>query len=230
MSANGNHAARISRSVLDPWLTVPLKSCYSRLHLPASLPPEAIVVTGHLFAVAGAFGFAFAGEYSFAGAVAALGVALNHICDVLDGTHARRTGQCRNGGELLDHFVDPLSFAYWITGISVAADCLALGLAGVICLFATAVLTSIRAKLTGEFRLEQFGPTEFKTLLIGLGLFQCGIGFGLVPAVSAAQTALVFLSALLLTGAVSLIVSLFQAVRDVNSSQAAPDQSEWKVE
>ena len=139
MSAPLTNPVRVSRSLLDPWLTVPLKTCYRRLHLPASLPPEAIVITGHLFAVGAAFAFAFAGDYSFAGAAAALCVAMNHVCDVLDGTHARNTGQCRNGGELLDHFVDPLSFAYWVTGISIAANCLALGLAGVICLFATAV-------------------------------------------------------------------------------------------
>lgn len=230
MSATVSSPTRISRSLLDPWLTVPLKSCYSRLHLPATLPPEVIVLTGHLCAVAAAFGFAFAGDYSFAAAVAALGVALNHVCDVLDGTHARRTGQCRNGGELLDHFVDPLSFAYWITGISVAANCLALGIAGVICVFATAVLTNIRAKLTGEFRLERFGPTEFKALLIGLGLFQAAIGCGFISGVSATGSALIFLSVLLVIGTVSLIVSLFQAVSDVNSSHAAPDQTEWEIE
>lgn len=230
MSATFSKPVRISRSLLDPWLTVPLKSCYQQLHLPASLPPEAIVITGHVFAVGAAFAFALAGDYSFAGVAAAFCVAMNHVCDVLDGTHARNTGQCRNGGELLDHFVDPLSFAYWITGISVAADCLALGLAGVICLFATAVLTNIRAKLTGEFRLERFGPTEFKTLLIALGLFQAAIGFGLLPSLSGAGVALAFLSVLMLLGTVSLLVSLFQSVRDVNRSSNVPDETEWKTE
>jgi phosphatidylglycerophosphate synthase len=83
--------------------------------------------------------------------LAALGVALNHTCDVLDGTHARATNQCRNGGELLDHFVDPLSFAYWAAGLSSAAISHSLGapwvgMAGVAVIFATAVLTNIRAK------------------------------------------------------------------------------------
>ena len=223
-------AAKVSSSLLDPWLTIPLKSRYPLFRIPASLPPEAIVITGHLLAVGAAFAFAFAAEYWFAGALAALGVALNHVCDVLDGTHARRTGQCRNGGELLDHFVDPLSFAYWITGISVAADCLPLGLAGVICLFATAVLTSIRAKLTGEFRLNRFGPTEFKLLLIGLALFQSLVPGGVIGGVSSAGTALGFLAVLLAVGVLALVVSLRQSIRDVNRSGHAPDQTDWHVE
>ena len=191
---------------------------------------EAIVISGHLFAVAAAFAFAFADQYSMAGALASLGVVMNHICDVLDGTHARRTGQCRNGGELLDHFVDPLSFAYWITGISVAADCLALGLAGVICLFATAVLTNIRAKLTGEFRLSRFGPTEFKLLLIGLAIFQSLTLSGFITGVSSANAALGFLAVLLAIGVVSLVASLAQSIRDVNRSGHAPDETDWQLD
>ena len=154
---------------------------------------------------------------------------MNHTCDVLDGTHARRTGQCRNGGELLDHFVDPLSFAYWITGISVAVDCLALGLAGVICLFATAVLTNIRAKLTGEFRLSRFGPTEFKLLLIGLAVFQSLTLSGFITGVSSANAALGFLAVLLVVGVIALVVSLVQSIRDVNRSGQAPDETDWQL-
>ena len=86
----------------------------------------------------------------------AIGVIGNHTADCIDGTHARRTGQCRNGGELLDHFTDPLSFAYWLVGIGVACGRLDLALVAVICLFAIAVLTNIKAKLIGEFTLAQF--------------------------------------------------------------------------
>ena len=46
----------------------------------------------------------------------------------------------------------------------------------VICLYATAVLTNIKAKMIGEFTLARFGPTEFKTLL---GLDTLLVGFGL---------------------------------------------------
>ena len=37
-----------------------------------------------------------------------------------------------------------------------------LGLALVVILYATALLTSIKAKITGNFFLQRFGPTEFK--------------------------------------------------------------------
>ena len=88
---------RVSYSPLDPYLTAPLKQLYARLGVPARFPPEGIVVIGHLCAIAGALGFAFADRWWWAGLIAALGVAGNHIADVLDGTHARATNQCRNG-------------------------------------------------------------------------------------------------------------------------------------
>ena len=89
---------RVSLSLLDPWLTLPIKGLYRRLRIPARLPPEAIVGCGHLAAIVGAVGFAFSTRSPWGGVLAALGVALNHTCDVLDGTHARATNQCRNGG------------------------------------------------------------------------------------------------------------------------------------
>jgi archaetidylinositol phosphate synthase len=150
---------RVSHSLLDPWLTGPLKRLYPRLSLPRSLPPEAIIGCGHAAAAAGALGFALACQHPWAGLAGAAGVALNHTCDVLDGTHARSTGQCRNGGELLDHFVDPLSFSYWAAGLAYAAQGYSswapwLGVVGVIAIYAMAVLTSIRAKMIGEFTLK----------------------------------------------------------------------------
>src|SRR5262245_18109744 len=101
---------RVSNSLLDPWFTRPLKALYWRLPVPRRLPPEAIVACGHVSAICGAVGFGLSASYGWAGLMAAAGVVLNHACDVMDGTHSRATGQCRNGGELLDHFVDPLSF------------------------------------------------------------------------------------------------------------------------
>ena len=52
----------------------------------------------------------------------------------------------------------------------------------------------------------------------------------MIPSISSAGTALVFLSVLLLVGAMSLIVSLFQSVRAVNRAEAAPDETEWKID
>ena len=43
---------RVSHSVLDPWISPPLKGLYRRLPIPSALPPEAIVGLGHLLAVA----------------------------------------------------------------------------------------------------------------------------------------------------------------------------------
>ena len=54
---------RVSHSFLDPIFSQPLKSLYSFLKIPARVPPEAIVATGHLFAIVGAMGFAFANQW-----------------------------------------------------------------------------------------------------------------------------------------------------------------------
>jgi len=222
-------AKRVSHSLLDPLLTVPIKSLYPRLRIPPRLPPEAIVGLGHLCAILGAVGFALAGRFAWGGVLGALGVALNHTADVLDGTHARASDQCRNGGELLDHFVDPLSFSYWIAAISYSAGCLLLGLVGVIVLYATAVLTNIKAKMVGEFTLGRFGPTEFKTLLILLGLTMAALNATAEQASPlSAQIAYWFLIVLIAIGVVQLLVNLARAVRDVNASGESPDTTEWE--
>ncbi len=217
--------ARVSHSLLDPWVTVPLKSRYDSLRIPQSLPPEGIVLIGHLSAIAGAVGLAFCTTTWWGGLLAAAGIVGNHVADVFDGTHARRTGQCRNGGELLDHFLDPLSFSYWLVGLVLATGQLGMGLAAVICLYATAVLTNIRAKLIGEFTLAAFGPTEFKALLAAFGLAMAGLSRWSPWVV--ATTSLMFFTLLLAAGIVQLIVNLVRAVRDVNRHGRPADTSEW---
>jgi archaetidylinositol phosphate synthase len=224
---------RVSYSLLDPWITVPLKATYPRLPIPRRLPPEAIVACGHLAAITGAVGFALSTRWPWLGLVAAAGVALNHTCDVLDGTHARATGQCRNGGELLDHFVDPLSFAYWAAGLAFSATAFSawapwLGTAGVMVIFAMAVLTNIRAKMIGEFTLSRFGPTEFKSLLVLFGIAQAVLMAAKPAGAAAPQVAFWFVAALVTAGVVQLVCSLWQSVRDVNALGAAPaDTTEW---
>ena len=144
---------------------------------------------------------------------------------MLDGTHARATGQCRNGGELLDHFLDPISFAYWLVGIAVSCGRLDLGLAAVIVLFATAVLTNIKAKLIGEFTLSAIGPTEFKTLLALYGLALAGcVASGVGPVVTGVT---VFFAGLIALGIEQLAVNLVRAVREVNRHGQPADTSEW---
>lgn len=222
---------RVSHSVLDPYLTKPLKSLYGALRIPAGVPPEAIVGVGHLAAIAGAVGFAYCGSAWWGGLLGAAGVAGNHTADVLDGTHARATGQCRNGGELLDHFVDPLSFTYWVAGLAVSADAPWLALAGVTIIYATAVLTNIRAKMIGEFSLARFGPTEFKTLLMLFGIWQSVQLFRDAAATStAARTAWWFVAAMTVAGGVQLAISLWRAVVEVNTrATQAADTTEWVV-
>jgi phosphatidylglycerophosphate synthase len=216
---------RVSHSLLDPFIGPRLKALYPRLHIPTSFPPEGIVLIGHGLAIVAAIGFAFSSTYWWGGLLAALGVIGNHTADCVDGTHARATGQCRNGGELLDHFTDPLSFAYWLVGIGIAANSLALALAAVICLFAIAILTNIKAKLMGEFTLASFGPTEFKTVLVLLGL---GLMSGcLVDPTITQRAAFAAISVLVAVGVVQIPLQLVRAVRDVNRHGAAPDQTEW---
>lgn len=220
---------RVSHSLLDPLLSRPLKALYGRLRIPAWLPPEAIVGCGHLAAIVGAVGFAFSTRFWWGGLLAAVGVAANHTADVLDGTHARATDQCRNGGELLDHFVDPLSFSYWVAGLAYSCGAPWLGTLGVAVIYATSVLTNIRAKMVGEFTLARFGPTEFKTLLVVFAMTQAawlaGVWGETTYAVAAARWFIIVMAA---AGLAQLVIMLVRAVREVNARGTPPaDTTEW---
>lgn len=190
------------------------------------------MVTGHLLAVVAAFGFACSTTKWWGGVLVAAGVLGNHVADMVDGTHARTTNQCRNGGELLDHFTDPLSFCYWIIGMAVSCDQIWFGVAGILGIYATAVLTNIRAKMTGEFTLAALGPTEFKCLLAAYGLLLAGMDggvAGLDPA-WAAPTAAWFLRILVVLGLLGLAVNLVRSVIIVNKTGTAPpDTSDWEI-
>ena len=220
---------RVSHSLLDPYIVPVVPRLYEGLSIPRRLPPEAIVGLGHLIAIAGAVGFAFATESPWAALLAAVGVVGNHLCDMVDGTHARRTGQCRNGGELLDHFVDPLSFSYWMIGIGIACGSIELAVVAVLVIYATAVLTNIRAKMVGEFTLSRWGPTEFKTLLV---VFAVGLAVLLWSSVRPDVVAIVatgFLTTIAAVGVLSLLRQLWISVREVNEHGSAPDTSEWEI-
>jgi phosphatidylglycerophosphate synthase len=218
---------RVSHSLLDPFVGPRLASIYPYLPIPRWFPPEGIVAIGHLSAIAGAFGFAFSTTHWWGGIMAAAGIIGNHFADCIDGRHARATGQCRNGGELLDHFTDPISFAYWMVGLAVACDRLDLGLVAVIVLMAMAVLTNLRAKLTGAFTLASFGPTEFKTLLASLGVVLTSTMF-MAPA-ALTSVCLIAFASLTLLGVIMLPVQLFRSIREVNRCGTQPDTSEWET-
>jgi phosphatidylglycerophosphate synthase len=147
----------------------------------------------------------------------------------IDGTHACSTGQCRNGGKLLDHFTDPLSFAYWLVGIAIACGRLDLGLAAVICLYATAVLTNIKTKLLGEFTLASFGPTEFKSILALFGMVLCILALGWKETIDRGPVVFWFFVVLLGIGGLQLVVNLVRAIRDVNKYGQQPDTTEWET-
>jgi len=218
---------RISHSLLDPVFGPRIKALYPHLKIPRWFPPEGIILIGHLSAIVGAVGLAFSTSTWWGGLVACLGVAGNHFADCIDGTHARSTGQCRNGGELLDHFTDPISFAYWLIGLAVSCAQLEMGLALVVILFASAILTNIKAKMMGEFTLSTIGPTEFKTGLCLYGLLLTGLalgsGLGLLT-----PFAFWFVVGLLVVGVVQLFVNLWTSVKEVNEQGAAPDTTEWE--
>lgn len=218
---------RVSHSWLDPVIGPRLQSLYPMLRIPAWFPPEGIVAIGHLSAIAAAVGFAFSTQSWWGGVVGCLGVIGNHTADCVDGTHARATGQCRNGGELLDHFTDPLSFAYILIGLAVACGRLDLGLAAVCCLFAMAVLTNIKAKMTGEFTLSAFGPTEFKTALAAIGLVIAvgttdWFGFAFAPAL-----VLYGYAAMVVFGIGMLAHQLVTGVMEVNRCGGEVDTAAW---
>ncbi len=221
---------RISHSLLDPYLALPVKRHYHWWHIPRWFPPEGIVLIGHLFAILGGVGLAFSTQFWWGGLLGAIGIVGNHIADLLDGTHARTTGQCRNGGELLDHFADPLSFSYWLIGIAVSCGRLDLGIVAVVGLYATAVLTNIKAKLTGEFTLAAFGPTEFKTLLALYGILMMGLTFHWISILPSSQLiALWSYSILIVFGIGQLLIQLFLAVKEVNQKGGPIDTTEWET-
>lgn len=219
---------RVSHSFLDPILGPLFQSVYPLLRIPRWFPPEGIVVLGHLSAALGAVGLAYGLRSPWFAFLGLAGIAGNHFADCIDGTHARRTGQCRHGGELLDHFTDPLSFAYWLVGIGVAINRLDWALAAIIILFAHAVLTNIKAKLTDRFVLSAFGPTEFKTLLclVAGSLFLAQL-CDCVPRGILDQSLAYFYEGLIVVGACLLIVNLVRSVREVNRSCVPIDSSEW---
>ncbi len=218
---------RVSYSLLDPILTHPLKQLYTVKGLPSFLPPEMVVLAGHLFAIVGGVGFYFSTSYWWGGFLAATGVALNHWADVWDGTHARATNQCRNGGELLDHFLDPISFSYYLIGISFACGLTSLGTIAVLCLMAMSVLTNIRTKMTGEFTLSTIGPTEFKTALVCAGIGLSSVSLYQIEYPLIQYYLAIGFAALTAFGVLQLIVNLFQSINEVNSKGTPADTTEW---
>ena len=100
-------------------------------------------------------------------------------------------------------------------------------MAGLIVLYATAILTNIKAKMLGEFTLATFGPTEFKAGLVGFG-FLLAIMHFVQPSYVANMVGWSLRIATVVGGA-QLIRGLMMAVREVDQHGAPPDTSEWET-
>lgn len=217
--------ARVSHSLLDPYLTTPLRGFYPLLSLPRRLPPESIVLMGHACAIAAAVALAFSIQLPWLGALAGLFVVAHHLCDVFDGQHARATNQCRHGGELLDHFLDPLSISYLVVAWAFAAGTPAWAIPGVLIVMATAVLTNLKAKLGAAFELPRLGPTELKAGLAILS-FVAAIGAQIAPPVTQSVLQWLLIGVTLAAG-LRLPIEIASAVNAVNKSDTEVDQTEW---
>ena len=217
-------AKRISHSLLDPWVTTPLRSLYPSLRLPRRLPPEAIVMGGNAAAAGAAGCFAVALHSPIAAVVGGLLTLLYHAADVFDGQHARATNQCRNGGELLDHLCDPVSLSLLATAWAYAAGLPLLAIPAVLIVMTNGLLENLKAKLGADFEVGRFGPTEMKFAIATLMLLTA------VLPLDAAHLMLAWtFRASLAAGAIALPLQVVRAVRVVNASQHRPDVSEWET-
>jgi hypothetical protein len=85
--------------------------------------------------------------------------------------------------------------------------------------------------MIGEFTLAPFGPTEFKALLVLVGVLEMAlVGVDGAAANVAPQVAFWFIVVMTISGAVQLLLSLTCAVREVNENTAtAAGTTEWHV-
>lgn len=219
---------KISHSRIDPFVFQLAQKLYRCLRIPPSFRPEIILFCGHILAICGAIAFWVARNNSSYGLLAAFFVLGYQFTDIIDGVHARATGQCRNSGELLDHFFDPLSFSYLIIGLSLYVDKIALMISGVICMFATATLINIRAQLTRQFIIPKFGATELRLSFVLAGLtisiFSLFVSnFITLVLVEGLSWAIFFI------GLVQLVTQLIKSCIKVNNSGIQPNTSPWNI-
>ena len=100
-----------------------------------------------------------------------------------------------------------------MVGLSISCNRLDLGLVAVLILYATALLTSIRAKIVGEFSLARFGPTEFKAILALYALaiaIVTAIGPGQID--TPQRVALGWLTFLLVVGLIQLVINFINVI------------------
>jgi archaetidylinositol phosphate synthase len=219
--------AKVSSSFLDAMIRPQVTPLYVRLRIPKRFPPEGIVVAGHLFALAAGFFFAYSQVIWWCGPLAACCVLFNQVLDMLDGAHARATGQCRNSGELLDHLLGPLGYAYWVIGLSVSSRFVTLAIPGLVILYSIVTISHMIHHFTGEFRLSRFGPTEFRAVMFLYGLTLPFIHIVNLKYKILSNYTFLFSIFLILVYALNLFQLLWSAIRRVNTEALPPDTSEW---
>ena len=216
--------ARVTHSLLDPYVTTPARAWYPRLRLPRRLPPEAIVLFGNASAAGAAACLAASPGRPWAGLLGAGLVLLYHFADVFDGQHARATGQCRNGGELLDHFCDPVSLSLLCAGWARAGGAFEWSAAAAILVMGKGLLENLKAKLGANFEVGRFGPTELKFAFAGLLAATAAM-----PADTARAMLFWTFAAALAVAWLAFPLEIAAAVRAVNRSGHEADTSEWEA-
>eukprot|EP00013_Stygamoeba_regulata_P018273 CAMPEP_0177678536 /NCGR_PEP_ID=MMETSP0447-20121125/29062_1 /TAXON_ID=0 /ORGANISM="Stygamoeba regulata, Strain BSH-02190019" /LENGTH=241 /DNA_ID=CAMNT_0019187547 /DNA_START=252 /DNA_END=977 /DNA_ORIENTATION=+ len=221
---------KVSYSIVDLYFryVLPGERVYRALRIPKWVWPEAIVFTGFFFSCLAGLSFSCAVTSAWGGALAALFVYGNLIADHMDGRHARATNQCTNGGEILDHFFDPLSFSVITIGIAYAVGRLDLALLTVLGIYGNVSTVFQEAKITGTLALKTVGPAEARILFMTFGLVTSYLqhAYGQDYAASFVTSFLVFTGVLTLG---QMSVELFRTVRRVNREGPPPDCSPWKV-
>ena len=219
---------KISHSRIDPFIFPIATKLYHSLRIPPSVRPELILLSGHVIALCGAIAFWAAQLIYWYGLLATFFVLAYQFTDILDGLHARSTSQCRNSGEFLDHFLDPLSFSYLLVGLSLYVNSLPLAVASVICMFATATLINVRAQITRQFTLPTFGATELRLSLAFIGVALSVLSSFSGPIIAKVVIE-ILLWVLLAVGLGQLIVQLIRTCRQIDALGIQPNTSPWEI-
>lgn len=226
---NPKPTLKISSSRIDARLVPIVRGFYAAHPIPSRVPPELIVISGHLVALIAGLSLALSTRAWWWGVIGAVCVFLNQITDMLDGTHARATGQCRNSGDLLDHFLDPLSYAYWVIGIGVAADSIALVIPALLLLYSFITLTYILQRMTGELRIPRLGSTEYRFFIVLYGIISALICAILGESV-AIRVAFYSLLAMMISYFLELVLQLRKSIKRVDTEFKLQDVDAWHAQ
>lgn len=221
---------KITESFIDRhcrWI-LPGDGVYKFLRIPAWIPPEAIVLLGFAFSCAAGYAFSIAPHNPTFALLAILAVYGNLLADHMDGRHARATGQCRNGGEILDHFFDPLSFSVITVGLAYGVNRLDLAIVTILGIYGNVSTVFQEAKMLQRLTLKTVGPAEARFLFMSFAL-----SLYFIFTYQGEQQAVWFQTAFLYgTGVLTLgqmVIELIRTVDRVNREGPPPDNRPWVV-